>query len=141
MKKLVPFDRERIALNQALPFGLYGPEGRLMLSAGQAITSPERLQEVLAGEVFADSQEVSDWERRMGAAVDEALRRNGTLGAVANAQPKQLAQGAQERSSATLPTPCDRAACGLHRDSGRPSIVTSPCSAGCRPVSASASRF
>lgn len=103
MKKLVPFDRERIALNQALPFGLYGPEGRLMLSAGQAITSPERLQEVLSGEVFADSQEVSEWERRMGAAVDEALRRNGTLGAVANAQPKQLAQGAQERSSATLP--------------------------------------
>jgi hypothetical protein len=48
LKKLVPFDRERLALNQALPFGLYAPEGRLLLSAGQSISSPDRLQELLA---------------------------------------------------------------------------------------------
>ena len=104
MKKLVPFDRDRLALNQALPFGLYAPEGRLLLSAGQSISSPDRLQELLANEVCADAQEVADWERRMGAAVDEALRRNGTLGAVAAAQPKNLSQFAQDpRAAAPLP--------------------------------------
>ena len=104
MKKLVPFDRDRLALNQALPFGLYAPEGRLLLSAGQSISSPDRLQELLANEVCADAQEVADWERRMGAAMDEALRRNGTLGAVASALPKQLAQSSQD-TRAALPLP------------------------------------
>lgn len=104
VKKLVPFDRERLTLNQALPFGLYANEGRLLLSAGQSISSPDRLQELLSDEVFADAQEVAEWERRMGAAVDEALRRNGTLGAVANAQPKNLSQsGPDTRAAAPLP--------------------------------------
>jgi HD-GYP domain-containing protein (c-di-GMP phosphodiesterase class II) len=104
VKKLVPFDRDRLALNQALPFGLYESEGRLLLAAGQSISSPDRLQELLANEVCADADEVASWERRMGAAVDEALRTNGTLGAVAKAQPKQAAQAALDpRASAALP--------------------------------------
>lgn len=101
--KLVPFDRERLALNQALPFGLYTEEGRLLLSAGQSVSSAERLKELLAQDICADGDEVAAWERRMGAAVDEALRRNGTLGAVANAQPRELPAATAERAAVPLP--------------------------------------
>ena len=101
--KLVPFDKERLALNQALPFGVYDPNGRLLLSAGQQVSSGERLEELLAQDLCANADEVNEWERRMGAAMDEAMRRNSTLGAVANAKPKDLTPLERQKTAVPLP--------------------------------------
>ena len=101
--KLVPFDKERLSLNQALPFGVHDTSGRLLLSAGQLVSSPERLQELLSQELCANGEEVAAWERRMGAALDEAMRNNSTLGAVANAKPKDLTPLERQKTAAPLP--------------------------------------
>ena len=101
--KLVPFDKERLSLNQALPFGVHDPSGRLLLSAGQQVSSPDRLQELLAQELCANADEVAEWERRMGAALDEAMRNNTRLGTVANAKPKELTPLERQKTVASLP--------------------------------------
>lgn len=85
--KLIPFSSQYLRLAEPLPFGLRDAEGRLLLGAGQQITSRDRLQELARQPLFADESESADWTRRLAAAMDLAIRQGATLGQVAAARP------------------------------------------------------
>ena len=85
--KLVPFSSQYLRLGEPLPFGLRDADGRLLLSAGQHVTSREQLAEMASQPLFGEEGESADWHRRLGAAMDLALRQGAKLGAVAAARP------------------------------------------------------
>ena len=88
--KLIPFSPQYLRLDDPLPFGLRDPHGRLLLAAGQQVPSPARLAELKGQPLFAEESEAADWNRRLGAAVDQALRQGQTLAAVAAARPEAV---------------------------------------------------
>ncbi len=86
--KLIPFSAQYLRLDDPLPFGLRDASGRLLLAAGQHVPSAARLAELREQPLHADEHEAADWTRRLGAAVDAALRQGGSLKAVAAARPE-----------------------------------------------------
>ncbi len=98
--KLIPFSAQYLCLDDPLPFGLRDAGGRLLLAAGHTVRGEMRLAELRDQPLYADEHEAADWTRRLGAAVDAALRQGGTLKAVAAARP----EAAGPRESAAAPT-------------------------------------
>lgn len=100
--KLVPFSPQYLRLDEPLPFGVRDEDGRLLLGAGQTIASREQLAELQAQRLFAEESESAEWQRRLGAAVDAALRQGAALKDVASARPEQPVRAAAQ---AELPLP------------------------------------
>lgn len=88
---LVPFSKQYLRLNEALPFGLRDAAGRLLLAAGARIDNALMLDELRGAELYADEGESSDWRRRLGGAIDAMLLRNAPLGRIAEARPSAVA--------------------------------------------------
>ncbi|MBX3600876.1 MAG: hypothetical protein KF863_09630 [Rubrivivax sp.] len=94
--KLVPFSPQYLRLEEPLPFGVRDADGRLLLGAGQTIATQEQLAELRAQRLFAEESESAEWQRRLAAAVDAALRQGATLKDVAAARPEQPARVAAQ---------------------------------------------
>lgn len=100
--KLVPFSSQYLRLNEPLPFGLYEAGGRLLLAAGQTVTSGTRLAELNQHALFALEAESADWHRRLAAAMDQKLRQGAALKELASVRPQAAAREVQARPEATL---------------------------------------
>ncbi len=87
---LVPFSKQYLRLNEALPFGLRDAAGRLLLAAGSRVDNAHVLEELHAAELYAEESESSDWRRRLGGAIDAMLLRNAPLGRIADARPDPM---------------------------------------------------
>lgn len=87
---LVPFSKQYLRLNEALPFGLRDADGRLLLAAGSRVDRADVLRDLHSAELFADEGESSDWRRRLGGAMDAMLLRNAPLGRIAEARPDDV---------------------------------------------------
>jgi hypothetical protein len=87
--KLVPFSPQYLRLDEPLPFGVRDEDGRLLLGAGQTIATREQLAGLQAQRLFAEESESAEWQRRLAAAVDAALRQGATLREVAEVRPEQ----------------------------------------------------
>lgn len=99
--KLVPFSAQYLRLSESLPFGLRDSDGRLLLAGGQTISDAEQLDSLKTQQLFADEAESAEWNRRLAAAMDAALRNNEHLGKVAAARPDDSAPA----STAARPLP------------------------------------
>jgi HD-GYP domain-containing protein (c-di-GMP phosphodiesterase class II) len=71
-----------------LPFGVRDPQGRLLLSAGQSVSSAEQLESLRAQPLFADEDESNEWRRKLGAAVGAMMRQNAPLKSIAEVRPQ-----------------------------------------------------
>jgi HD-GYP domain-containing protein (c-di-GMP phosphodiesterase class II) len=87
---LIPFSKQYLRLNEALPFGLRDDSGRLLLAAGQRIDNSARLADMHGQALYADEHESSDWRRRLAQAVDVMVRQNAPLKAIAQARPVEV---------------------------------------------------
>jgi HD-GYP domain-containing protein (c-di-GMP phosphodiesterase class II) len=96
--KLIPFSAQYLRLDDPLPFGLRDASGRLLLAAGHTVPGEAHLAELREQPLYAEEHEAAAWTRRLGAAVDAALRQGGSLKAVVAARPE--AAGARESGSA-----------------------------------------
>ena len=81
---LSPFSTQYLRLGDTLPFPLRDSGGRLLLAAGIRLEDPQTLAGLQAAELFADDHESNDWRRRLGSAMDTALRQNATLQKIAD---------------------------------------------------------
>ncbi len=93
--KLVSISADQIHLGEPLPFGLRDAAGRLLLGAGLAIDSADKLAELHGTSLFAAEAEAADWQRRLAAAMDAAIRQGAQLRQVVAARPEEP----RERSS------------------------------------------
>lgn len=94
---LVPFSKQYLRMNEALPFGLRDASGRMLLAAGVRLDSEQALRDLQATELYADEGESSEWRRRLGGAVDAMLIRNAPLGRIAQAEPEPAARARDAR--------------------------------------------
>jgi HD-GYP domain-containing protein (c-di-GMP phosphodiesterase class II) len=101
--KLIPFSPEHLRLNHALPFGVRGACGRLLLAAGGVVGNAERLAWLCSVPLYADEDESSEWRRRWVGAMDAMLRQNAPLKSVAEARPQDSARDAAAMAEASLP--------------------------------------
>ena len=105
--KLIPFPRDHLIVGEALPFGIYDGGGRLLLAAGQKIFDDNQLGEITRQETFSDESESAEWMRKLGAAMDHALRANSAITKIANARVEADKPGSKkdevERIPQTLP--------------------------------------
>lgn len=99
----MPFSSQYLRLGEPLPFGLRDAAGRLLLSAGQHITSGQKLGELASQALFGDESESADWHRRLAAAVDLAIRKGAKLGDVAAARPEAVTREAVAATAVSLP--------------------------------------
>lgn len=99
---LVPFSKQYLRLNEALPFGLRDAAGRLLLAAGSRVDRADVLAELHDAQLYAEESESSDWRRRLGGAMDAMLLRNAPLGRIAEARPDPAAEGAAAVRQFTL---------------------------------------
>lgn len=98
--KLVSFSNEYLRIGEPLPFGLRNTDGQLLLRAGLSISNPAHLEELKDVPLFADEIEAGPWMRRLAAAVDEVIRKGGSLKHLAAARPDAAAP--REASAATV---------------------------------------
>ena len=101
--KLLPFSHEYLRLNEPLPFGIYDAGGRLLLSAAQAIQTEDQLGRFHTQACFCDESESNEWRRKLLATVDGLLRKNATVGVIAQARADGSAAAQGQRVEATLP--------------------------------------
>ena len=100
--KLVPFSAKHLRVNDPLSFGVRDASGRLLLGAGQVIESRSGLEELLQTALFVDETESLDWNRRVAAAMDVALRQGASLKDVVAARPEPLSKDAPAPIPLTL---------------------------------------
>ena len=103
--KLIAFSAQYLRLDDPLPFGVRDAGGRLLLAAGQSVPGEQRLAELRAQPLFADESEAADWNRRLAAAVDSALRNGSSLKAVVAARPEPAGNTHREAGNGSLPWP------------------------------------
>lgn len=84
---LSPFSNHYLRLGEALPFPLRDSAGRLLLAAGVRMDDAQTLAGLQAAELFAADHESVDWRRRLGSAMDTAMRGNATLQKIAETRP------------------------------------------------------
>lgn len=90
--KLVPLASHHLRLNEPLPFGVRDASGRLLLGAGHVLESRAELEDLQSSALFVDESETADWNRRVAAAMDQALRSGASLKEVAAARPDPAAK-------------------------------------------------
>jgi HD-GYP domain-containing protein (c-di-GMP phosphodiesterase class II) len=86
--KLIPFSAQYLGLNEPLPFGVRDASGRLLLAAGRVIDTTASLEEIRSQPLFADETESAEWNRRLAAAMDQAIRQGASLKEVVQARPE-----------------------------------------------------
>lgn len=96
--KLVPISAQHLRPTEPLPFGLRDAAGRLLLAAGQLVAGRAMFEELSAQPLFAEETECADWQRRLNAAMDQAIRQGAALKDVAAVQP----QAARAPTAVTL---------------------------------------
>ena len=84
---LIPFSKDFLKLNEALPFGLRDAGGRLLLAAGSKVDREDRLAELRHNDLFADEVESSEWRRRLGSAMSTMILQNASLQKISDARP------------------------------------------------------
>ena len=92
---LSPFSKQYLRLGEALPFPLRDVGGRLLLAANVRMDDPKTFAGLQAAELFADDHESNVWRRRLGSALDTAMRQNATLQEIADTR----APAGSERSA------------------------------------------
>ena len=100
--KLVPVASQYLRLKQPLPFSLRDAEGRLLLAVGRSIDSMDVLNDLAGKALFSEEHESADWNRRLAAAMDQALRQGATLKQVAAARPDTDGRSGQAAVNQTL---------------------------------------
>jgi HD-GYP domain-containing protein (c-di-GMP phosphodiesterase class II) len=100
--KLVALSPQDLRVKEALPFGVRDAEGRLLLGAGQVIDSRSALDELLMLPLFIEETESQDWNRRVAAAMDLALRQGAALKDVVAARPEPVNKDAAQSRQLTL---------------------------------------
>jgi len=100
--KLVPFSAQYLRLNEPLPFGVRDAKGRLLLVAGKIIDSRFKLDEMCRQPLFADETESADWNRRLGAAMDQKIRQGASLKDVVAVRPDVAVRDAAGPAALTL---------------------------------------
>lgn len=113
--KLVALSAEHLRLGEPLPFGVRDAGGRLLLKAGVAIATAERLQQLCAQPLFAEEGETHAWRRRLGEAVGAMLRDNAPLKAIAELRAQPPAAPAEAGVQAPVAEQCDELATQLHQ--------------------------
>lgn len=103
---LIHFSAEHLRLNAPLPFGLRDAGGRLLLAAGAAVCSADKLDSLRDEELYCDEEESNEWRRKLGAAVGVMLRQNAPLKSIAEARPDTRRAAASE-TRANLPDEWD----------------------------------
>jgi HD-GYP domain-containing protein (c-di-GMP phosphodiesterase class II) len=84
---LSPFSKQYLRMGEALPFPLRDGGGRLLLAANVRMDDPKTFAGLQAAELFADDHESNEWRRRLGSAMDTAMRQNATLQKIADIRP------------------------------------------------------
>jgi HD-GYP domain-containing protein (c-di-GMP phosphodiesterase class II) len=84
---LIPFSKQSLRLNGALPFSLRDIEGKLLLAAGTKIDGEETLNRLRKGELYVDETETGEWKRRLGAAMDIMMLQNASLRQITQVRP------------------------------------------------------
>ncbi len=92
---LSPFSKQYLRMGEALPFPLRDVGGRLLLAANVRMDDPKTFAGLQAAELFADDHESNEWRRRLGSALDTAMRQNATLQKIADTR----APAERERSA------------------------------------------
>jgi len=87
--KLVPFSSEYLRLNRPLPFGLRDAAGRLLLMAGKCVESRSSMDKLMSNRLFVEETESADWNRRLAAAMDQAIREGALLKEVSAVRPDE----------------------------------------------------
>jgi HD-GYP domain-containing protein (c-di-GMP phosphodiesterase class II) len=100
--KLVPFSPQHLRLGEPLPFGLRDGTGRLLLAAGMVVGTEDRMAELLKESLFSDEAESADWNRRLAAAMDAAIRQGAALRDVVSARPEAVSKDAPTSAPLTL---------------------------------------
>ncbi len=101
--KLIPFSTEHLQTEAPLPFGVRDAGGRLLLSAGQSVASPEQLNHLRAQSLFADEDESNEWRRKLGAAVGVMMRQNAPLKTIAEARAQEGGRESLASADVTVP--------------------------------------
>lgn len=99
--KLVAINAQDLPLDRALPFALRDAAGRLLLVAGQPVTSDRQRQELLQQPLFAEEHQCAEWRRRLHAAIDQRLRQGAVLKEVVRARADDARRDAAQRSLST----------------------------------------
>lgn len=94
---LIPFSKQYLRLNEALPFGVHDRGGRLLLGAGATISNADQLGLLMGEELFADERESAEWRKRLTATVDSMIRQNTQLKAIADARPDAAIENQERR--------------------------------------------
>ncbi len=92
---LSPFSKQYLRMGEALPFPLRDGGGRLLLAANVRMDDAKTFAGLQAAELFADDHESNEWRRRLGSALDTAMRQNATLQKIADTR----APAERERSA------------------------------------------
>jgi HD-GYP domain-containing protein (c-di-GMP phosphodiesterase class II) len=100
--KLVPFSSRHLRLGEPLPFGLRDGAGRLLLAAGTVVGTEDRMAELTKETLFADEAESADWNRRLAAAMDAAIRQGAALRDVVSARPESASRETATTAALTL---------------------------------------
>lgn len=100
--KLIPFSASLLRPNDPLPFAVYDAGGRLLLAAGQTVESVEKLKLIAASKLLVDETEALDWNRRLVAAMDQAMRQGAALKDVVAARPEPAAKEPAAAAEQTL---------------------------------------
>jgi HD-GYP domain-containing protein (c-di-GMP phosphodiesterase class II) len=100
--KLIPFAASLLRADDPLPFAVYDADGRMLVAAGQLIESVEKLKALAANNLLVDEAEAQDWNRRLVAAMDHAMRQGAALKDVAAARPEPAAKEPVAAAEQTL---------------------------------------
>jgi len=84
---LSPFSNQYLRFGEALPFPLRDSGGRMLLAAGVKLEDAKTLAGLQSTELFVDDHESNEWRRRLGSAMDTAMRQNATLQKIAETRP------------------------------------------------------
>ncbi|WP_157119190.1 HD-GYP domain-containing protein [Azohydromonas lata] len=98
--RLISLSPEYLEAEDRLPFDVFDAEGKLLLAASEPMDGhTARATMRSRNGVYADAVAVADWRRRLAARVDELIRRDAPLSAIARAR----AEPARQTSSSAKP--------------------------------------
>ncbi len=85
--KLIPFSKEHLRLDAALPFPIRDSQGSLLLAANRVIASRHTLDTLHQLDLFTGEHETADWRRRVAEKVNGLFVEGATLKTIAQALP------------------------------------------------------
>jgi hypothetical protein len=93
--KLITLSPEILESEERLPFDVFDAQGKLLLASNEAMGDPDvRRTLQTRGSIHAEAAAVADWRRRVAERVDELVRRNAPLSAIAKARATRVRESA-----------------------------------------------